>query len=1156
MVRKKNKMFVDSADRTPHYSLRKLSVGVASVLLSTTLWMGANGSVAHADTINNATVEKQNGEAQAAVADANQAENKQVQKGDSANVEAQPTTANDAQADVAKQEPAAPSQQAASQAKVSAPASAEEQASTAEQAAAVATEGQTNGSANADTDATTKAKKDLANPEAKSSDAATENAKNESNTLDVSQAFKTSTAAKVTKKMVMSSLASAAKLADQYDAKGATKTVIYGQTIDPNSLIANFSSLPTGTKASASNLDSIKTKQGRNVVPVTVTYSDGSSDAANAIVWVTPDGTTALAKSVSLQSNAATDKPEVTVGAQETVPLEFWFSGSAVLDGSTVKKGTRIYLGQVDEKYNEILGNVGNGNHKSYTVTDKDGDKFGNLVADSSVLNRRGQISFFLDVTSEKKYQNDVAVKFDIPRDQNIYNTDQKWVKYRDVYLTYTDDPYDYKGTIVQKRYLHAVGQDDKEWTINRTIPEIKTQESWNPRSYATRIDPENKAIRFDGFLIGYAGASFNPNVVNQDTVNVADKVAKEIWASKGKTIPSDMPAKQNLHEVWQYTTPSGTYSKATFQALLWGYKQLLTADGQPSNQGSRLQFDNSKYQLLYTAPDNTSAQTLYDSTPSGKIGFSRQGDDSYLICFNLTADDLQPTAKSIVELVNTNPAMALSKDYEKIKQANVDFYANNAVPSFAAWYDTSVLLYLEGRNDDKKAGNYYLRDVTPGHAVFVTKASLNTGTASAGGESRLTNTAYFVDDSQNQAIVGGQHQISGKKGDTVPLNLTVPSGYILASGQSLPTSYTFTGNDSDIVIHLVPIYKSAGQTSDVHRTIDYKTTDGSPAPETKNDDLKFYGTTITGDLSNLTKRAEQDGLIVTKGDAKTYATKQEALADLDGQASDIQGKVTKYESEKTAYDAAKPVYDKDQAKWDAAQKSSDPHMVKDISQALSFANEHDALLDVTSESNKPVNFIKSSAWLGSDGMGVYTDGLYTGGNISKSFSNSDISYSQAEGTGKDIKDWGNTYTGVQLKVGESAVARYTGLKNSVYIDKENVAHKLSKVQVKYELNSTTASDGTANIFLSNNPNIALWYGVAGNRNGSVDLTVDLTFYDENGNPITMGKGSNAWLDMSSLNNGSTKVEYFAPNGNKTMPITDSTISEHNDGWYANDNNE
>ena len=155
MVRKKNKMFVDSADRTPHYSLRKLSVGVASVLLSTTLWMGANGSVAHADTINDKTVagkvedkldpsethkdqtqaqtaestsqasvasaEKQNGEAQAAVADVNQAENKQAQEGGSANAKAQTTTANDAQADVAKQEHAAQSQQTAPKAQVPAP---------------------------------------------------------------------------------------------------------------------------------------------------------------------------------------------------------------------------------------------------------------------------------------------------------------------------------------------------------------------------------------------------------------------------------------------------------------------------------------------------------------------------------------------------------------------------------------------------------------------------------------------------------------------------------------------------------------------------------------------------------------------------------------------------------------------------------------------------------------------------------------------------------------------------------------------------------------------------------------------------------------------------------------------------------------------------
>ena len=135
------------------------------------------------------------------MADANQAENKQAQEDDSANAEAQTATANDAQADVEKQEPAAQSQQTAPQAQVSAPASVKEQASTAE--------GQTNGSANADAanNATTEEKKDSANPEANSSAAATEDAKNESTTLDVNQAFKMP----INKKMVMASLASADK---------------------------------------------------------------------------------------------------------------------------------------------------------------------------------------------------------------------------------------------------------------------------------------------------------------------------------------------------------------------------------------------------------------------------------------------------------------------------------------------------------------------------------------------------------------------------------------------------------------------------------------------------------------------------------------------------------------------------------------------------------------------------------------------------------------------------------------------------------------------------------------------------------------------------------------------------------------------------------
>ena len=1186
----KQKLFEESANRTPHYGIRKFTVGAASVLLSTTLWLGA-GAVVHADTVESATTEQVNtagqlgattssvntqalteeakAETQVPAASAKQAAENGVSQKVASQTENAETVNDTAASNTETQNSASEKQDTAlnsAESQASAASVASEQTNVASTenssdlqkadnlASNVKTETAESQVASEQTTATTATpvaenNADQQNTEVNTVANRTEQASN-TVTLNVKDALKTSAVAKISKKMAMVSLASATKLADQYEAKGAEYTEIYGQTIDSKSLISNFNELPTGTTASAANLDAIKTKQGRNVVPVTVTYSDGSTDTANAIVWVTPQGTTALAKSVTLKSNETWDKESVTVDAQKTVPFEFYFSGSAVLDASTVKKGARIYFAQVAEKYNEPMAN---GQNKKYMVLDEEGNKLGDLVAinpNSSVGG--GSVNLYLDVTENKQYQNDVTVKFEIPTDQAIYNTDQTWARYREIYLTNTDDPYDYSGTIVQKRYLHTAGQSDREWTINRTVSGIATADPWLVSHSGAGIAPEYTSISFpSGMLLGYAGASLNPNVLDQNTIHKANQLAKEIWASKGKVVPSDMPAKQNLHEVWQYTTPTGSYyQNARLTGTLWGYKQLMTVDGLPSNQASRLQYYSDESNLCYMAPDGTSIQALYDMTPSGKIGFSRQGNDTYLICFNLTADDLRPSEKSIEALVDSNPAMALSKDYEKLKQVNVDFYANNAVASFSSWYNEAILLYLSSRNDTNKAGNYYLQDVTPGHAVYATKATLTTGFASAGGKTKSTNTYYFVDGSKNQAIVGGTHQISGGVGDTMPLNLTVPSGYVLASGQSLPTSYTFAKTNSDIIINLVPIYKSESLTDTVHRTIDYKTKDGRPAPDSKSDDLKFYGTTITGDLSSLTNRAGQDGLNVTKEAAKNYATKEEALADLDKQAKDIQNKITKYEAEKAAYDAAKKVYDEDLAKWNASQNSE--HTVKGISQSLSFANEKDANIDVTSGSSEPVNFIKSSAWLGSDGKGVYS---YD--NITKSFSDSDISYSRAEGTAQDSSGWGKTYTGVQLKVGGSVVARYTGLKNSVYIDSSGKAHKLSKVQIKYTLNSTTANDNTANLFLSSNPNITLWFGAAGDKkDGNVDLSVDLTFYDENGNPITLGKGSNAWLNMSSLNHKDA-IEYFAPGTNTAMEIPGSTIVKHDDGlWYSDVNNE
>ena len=1167
----KRKLFEDSANRTPHYGIRKYAVGAASVLLSTTLWMGA-GAVVQADTVESATTEQVNTADQSADSGTASTANTQALTEEAkAETQAPAASAKQAAENGVSQKAASQTENAetvtdtvssntetqnsSSEKQATALNSAESQASAAsaasEQTNAASTENSSdlqkadNSASNVNNGA---ASAQAQNELASATDGQTKQANN-TVTLDAKQALKSSAVAKINKKMAMVRLASATKLADQYEAKGAEYTEIYGQTIDPKNLISNFSELPAGTTASAANLEAIKTKQGRNVVPITVTYSDGSTDTANAIVWVTQQGTRALAKRVDLKFNSDTNKSEITVEANGFVSLPIWYKGTATISGSDITKGAKIYLSSISEKYRENLGGT-----IAMPVTDRDGDELGtlNLSGDWTNTGTAGEDKgLYLIVTSSKKYSGDVNIKFNIA-DGKVYNTDMNWINLRDLFLndppSYGIQPYDYSGTIVQKRWLHMIGHDDQEYTINRTVPTLEEAPITNSHDAGIGINATYHSGALSVPLIGYKGQTSNPNNWTTAQANLVDNLYKEIWASKGKEKPADLPEEQNYHEVFQIVTSVDSLpSNFGINLFNWTSYQIATKDEKPSNRVASLNNTVLTKDKNVFLADNLTAQEVYDRTPSGTLGISKQADGNFLVCLNFSAKDLVPN--SLIYSLSHQPAVALSRDWDELLKVNEDFYLKNSVTSFVTWARSNSLIMRFDSIPDSD-GTWIMTDVTPGHSANKSSNSFYAGEANANGKITAHNVAYFVDDSQNQAIVGGTHQISGGVGDTVPLNLTVPSGYILANGQSLPTSYTFAKTNSDIIIHVVPIHKSESLTDTVNRTINYKTTDGSNAPASKSNSLKFYGTKTTGDLSNLVNRAGQDGLTVNKGDAKEYSTKKEALADLNKQATEIQNALTKYEAEKAAYDAAKKVYDEDLAKWNASQNSE--HTVKGISQSLSFANEKDADIDVTSGSSKPVNFIKSSAWLGSDGKGVYS---YD--NITKSFSDSDISYSRAEGTAQDSSGWGKTYTGVQLKVGDSVVARYTGLKNSVYIDSSGKAHKLSKVQIKYTLNSTTANDNTANLFLSSNPNITLWFGAAGDKkDGNVDLSVDLTFYDENGNPITLGKGSNAWLNMSSLNHKDA-IEYFAPGTNTAMEIPGSTIVKHDDGlWYSDVNNE
>ena len=73
-----------------------------------------------------------------------------------------------------------------------------------------------------------------------------------------------------------------------------------------------------------------------------------------------------------------------------------------------------------------------------------------------------------------------------------------------------------------------------------------------------------------------------------------------------------------------------------------------------------------------------------------------------------------------------------------------------------------------------------------------------------------------FVDDQFMKQQVGQAITVTGRDGDTVNLNLTVPDKYQLADGQQLPTTYSFTNGSGDLKIHLVHKVVQRAATIDV----------------------------------------------------------------------------------------------------------------------------------------------------------------------------------------------------------------------------------------------------------------------------------------------------------------------------------------------------
>ena len=174
------------------------------------------------------------------------------------------------------------------------------------------------------------------------------------------------------------------------------------------------------------------------------------------------------------------------------------------------------------------------------------------------------------------------------------------------------------------------------------------------------------------------------------------------------------------------------------------------------------------------------------------------------------------------------------------------------------------------------------------------------------------TVTYQFVDDDNNKSNVGDPEVVTGLNGNSQTVSLVVPDNYVLAAGQTLPTSAKFGDTNTTVDIHLKhdhitvtpdkpgtpgqPIDPSnpdgpkypAGTDKDslqstIKRTINYIYQNGKQAESPVNDSLQFTDTKVidkvTGEVISDEWSPAQNFNIITTPTIEGYTADQPSIS-------------------------------------------------------------------------------------------------------------------------------------------------------------------------------------------------------------------------------------------------------------------------------------
>ena len=151
-----------------------------------------------------------------------------------------------------------------------------------------------------------------------------------------------------------------------------------------------------------------------------------------------------------------------------------------------------------------------------------------------------------------------------------------------------------------------------------------------------------------------------------------------------------------------------------------------------------------------------------------------------------------------------TGTPVTIDDSNNPVKEDNVDNNGKNEdVFTITAWYPVIAGYTTHGNITHVNLHTHLLNYDSNGSIQAPTITDeFNVEYATVSGERSVA--VKFVDDQYFKQQVGQAVTVTGRDGDTVNLNLTVPDKYQLADGQQLPTTYTFAKGSGDLTIHLV----------------------------------------------------------------------------------------------------------------------------------------------------------------------------------------------------------------------------------------------------------------------------------------------------------------------------------------------------------------